>query len=113
MIRSDQATADEDQRVAWGACVVSDQASAAGVTAVPTPITDDGSDLWFAHLYMFSGFEFISGVGALLRGTQYSLDSKAMRKVDVGQDLLTVVEMDASSSGTVIIQASRMLLKLH
>ena len=46
-IISDQTAATEDQLGAIGMAVVSDQAVAVGVTAVPTPITDMGSDLWF------------------------------------------------------------------
>ncbi len=44
--RSDVVTGGEEWGGAVGACVVSDQAVAIGVTAVPTPITDIDSDLW-------------------------------------------------------------------
>ena len=47
MVISDQAAAIEIQAGAIGMAVVSDQSVAVGVTAVPTPITDMGSDLWF------------------------------------------------------------------
>ncbi len=46
---SDQTGAPEDYQVALGAAVVSEQASAIGVTAVPTPFTDVASDLWFYY----------------------------------------------------------------
>ena len=46
---TDQVAADELVLGALGMAVVSDQAVAIGVTAVPTPITDMGSDLWFVH----------------------------------------------------------------
>ena len=49
MLRSDQAAAAERQFGAFGCVVVSDQAEAVGVTAIPTPITDAGSDLWMLH----------------------------------------------------------------
>ena len=49
LLQSDQAVAIEEQTAAFGVAVVSDQAVAVGVTAVPTPITDIGSDLWFVH----------------------------------------------------------------
>ena len=48
-LRSDIAGGSEIQRAAYGIAVVSDQALAVGVTAVPTPITDMGSNLWLLH----------------------------------------------------------------
>jgi len=40
-VRSDQFVATEGYEIAIGMAVVSDQALAIGVTAVPTPFTDD------------------------------------------------------------------------
>ena len=48
-VQSDQVAATEVQTGAMGMAVVSDQASALGVTAVPTPATDAASDLWYLH----------------------------------------------------------------
>ncbi len=48
-LKSDQTAAAEDQAVGLGMAIVSDQAVAIGVTAVPTPDTDGGSDLWFVY----------------------------------------------------------------
>ena len=47
MVESDQSAATELFIGNLGLAVVSDQATAVGVTAVPTPATDRGSDLWF------------------------------------------------------------------
>jgi len=47
-VRPDVFTGGEPYGGAIGFCVVSDQAVAIGVTAVPTPITDMGSDLFYA-----------------------------------------------------------------
>jgi len=113
LLSSDQAIASEIQVAAWGACVVSDQAVAAGVGSVPTPDTDAGSDFWFAHKWMMNKHEFRTGVGAGRIGTSFSLDSKAMRKVDEGEDIITVGEVDTStSSGVSLIAAGRMLIKV-
>ena len=49
---SDQAASQERQMAAMGIAVVSDQAVAVGATAVPTPITEAGSHLWFLHQYI-------------------------------------------------------------
>ncbi len=51
-VSSDQTGAGENYDVGYGSCVVSDQAAAIGITAVPTPFTDLGSDLWFLHQIM-------------------------------------------------------------
>ena len=62
-IRPDQIAADENFDAALGFAVVSDQASAIGVTAVPTPFTDMGSDLFFVHQMLMARFEFLSSIG--------------------------------------------------
>ena len=46
-VRSDQVAAVEDPFGAVGFTVVSDKAIATGVTALPDPITQEGSDAWF------------------------------------------------------------------
>ncbi len=48
-IRTDQVAATEDQAASFGYAIVSDQAVAIGVTAVPTPVTDRSSDAWFVY----------------------------------------------------------------
>ena len=109
-IRSDQSAAVESQLAAWGKCVVSEQAVAIGVTAVPTPATDNAFDLWF-------GYEILQNLGDIAAGpqdivTRY-VDSRAMRKVQEGEDLITVIETTAISSGCTITTFDRILLKLH
>ena len=113
-IESDQIGADETQFGAVGVAVVSDQANAVGVTAVPTPITDMGSDLWFVHQMTYASFGFVTGIGfdpQML--SQYEIDSKAMRKVDIGQDLVVVAELTGGSGGFTIIVGGRMLVKVN
>ncbi len=114
-IESDQTGADEIQIGAFGAAVVSDQASAVGITAVPTPITDIGSDLWFLHQMLFASYTFISGVGIEAQMmTSYVVDSKAMRKVDIGQDIGFIAENDTGlGQGFTITIGGRMLIKVN
>ncbi len=110
---SDQAAAIENQAGALGTCVVSDQASDIGITAVPTPITDMGSDLWYQH-NVFYGDE--SNLTDRTRGeSRMTVDSKAMRKVDIGQDISGVVELDTvgSTGGAIIRVVGRMLVKVN
>ena len=111
---SDQIVASENYGGALGMAVVSDQAVAVGVTAVPTPITDMGSDLWFLHQLFFASvhIEEATGNGSFLRSTNIEIDSKAMRKVDIGQDLVIVGEL-ALSSGFKLTVGGRMLVKVN
>ena len=114
MVTSDQVIASEDQGGALGMAVVSDQATAIGVSAVPTPITDMGSDLWFVHQQYHTAFTLVSGVGFDGRSGQVvDIDSKAMRKVDIGQDVVIVAESDTPSSGYDFTVGGRMLIKVN
>jgi len=113
-IRTDQLAATENQVGAFGMAVVSDQALAVGVTAVPTPVTDAGSDLWFVHQWMQSSFLFGSSVAFLSPGDrQYTIDSRGKRKVDEGQDIVVVSEMSSTFDGQVQTMAGRLLILLH
>ena len=113
-LTSDQTAATEGYSCGYGACVVSDQASAIGITAVPTPVTDSGSDLFLVFETLHAQFTFISGVGTMLDGVpNHPIDSKAMRKVEDGQDLIEVVESSGISSGLNLKSFSRSLIKLH
>ena len=81
-----------------------------GVTAVPTPSADSGSDLWFAHEYFAQSG---SAVNSGRAGWNYVLDSKAMRRVDQGQDIVVVAEITPISDGMIITVGGRMLIKLN
>jgi len=111
---SDQVAAAEVQNGAVGMCVVSDQAAAVGVSAVPTPITDAGSDLWFLHQWTLNTFAFATAVGFDERGGRlWSIDSKAMRKVNDDEDVVLVGESEATGDGFIFTTAGRILIKEH
>ena len=114
-IRSDQGAASESFDAAIGFSVVSDQALAIGVTAVPTPFTDQGSDMFFAYEALMGRFLFISGIGVdpggLMPWIHY--DSKAMRKVNDSQDIAFTLENSGVSAGVAVHHTGRMLVKLH
>jgi len=113
---SDQVVADEVWHLAFGACVVSDQAVAIGATAVPTPDTDRDSDLWFLFEEQVGFFEFATAIGFQERVEEntHRFDSRAMRKVEEGQDLIFVKENGAmGSDGLNCRSAGRVLIKLH
>jgi len=108
---SDQEAASELQLAAYGTCVVTEQAAAIGVTAVPTPTTDLDSDAWFVHQVLLSAH----GAGTVdsQRGTRYQVDSKAMRKVEDGFNLIDVLEVVSAQPGVTVSSGGRFLVKLH
>ncbi len=109
---TDQEAADETPLGAYGQCVVSEQASAIGVSAIPTPVTDSSSDAWFMYEALMDNYQFRSGVGANSIGEQFRIDSKAMRKVEDGFDIVTVLE-NAATDGLRALTFTRTLVKLH
>ncbi len=115
-IVSDQSIASEVQIGAVGMAVVSDQAEAIGITAVPTPITDMASDLWFVHQLLFNEFTFLDATGFQDQSMrQYAIDSKAMRKVQDGEDVILSAESSSSAGtgGFTLAIGGRILVKLH
>ncbi len=111
-VRSDQTAATEQQMVGLGSAVVSSQASAIGVTAVPTPMTDLGSDLWYMIELWASTFVVNSAIGTEVYQSK-AYDSRAMRKVEEGQDLVFVLENSSVTLGTTVLHVARSLIKLH
>ena len=112
-IISDQQAASELQGAAYGSAVVSDQAVAIGVTAIPTPFTDISSDLWFLYQAMWNSFAFGDATGFANEGTRYPYDSRAMRKVEEGEDVVGVIETSGITNGVTVFNWGRMLIKLH
>jgi len=110
---SDQIANGENQVVSYGVAVVSEQAVAIGVTAIPTPVTDLGSDLWFVLEHLVNRWEVVSAVGVESPIQTGGIDSKAMRKVEEGEDVVIVMETAAISAGAVMKQVGRFLVKLH
>jgi len=111
---SDQIVASEVQLAGIGLAVVSDQASGIGISAVPTPVTDLGSDLWFVHQVLFGSFLFGDATGFQEPvGTFASIDSKAMRKVNDAEDVVIVAESSAIGQGLTITSGGRLLIKEH
>ena len=112
MIRNDQTAATELQQAALAMAVVSDVSVSIGISAVPTGFADIGSDLFFVYEQQAQEFVVNSAVGTeVYTGVQY--DSKAMRKVEDGQDLAVTLEASAISAGVNVLHSGRMLIKLH
>ena len=112
-VMPDQETTDEDAFGAFGMAVVTDEAAAIGVTAVPAPSSVSDSDQWFLWLPWFTNLRFQSGVGVEPNIAQrFDFDSKAMRKVHDGSTAIVVIEND-TSVGLDFALLFRMLIKLH
>ena len=112
-VQSDQSAASEQYIGSVGAAVISDQAVAVGVTAVPTPATDLASDLWFMHEVIIGDFLFGDGTGFQEQPQSRAVDSKAMRRVEEGQDVGIITEAGLGGSGVIVSFVGRMLIKLH
>ncbi len=110
-VRSDQSGATESFIGDLAMSVVTNQATLVGVTAVPTPLTDKGSDMFFVYEQVISRFQQGDATGQMLNMTSIQYDSKAMRRVNDDQDLAVVVENELN--GCVIVHSGRMLIKLH
>ena len=99
---SDQSIALEEFSGALGVLVASDQAVAVGVGSLPTPYTDQDSDLWMLHQY----FQYRTEVDAAGNDIQHGFnifpfDSKAMRKMETGQTLCFIVENGSATAGMI------------
>ncbi len=112
-VKSDQEVATEVPFGAMGMAVVSDQAVAIGITAVPTPITDESSDLFFMWTPFVSDISVSSAIGIIKGGSLFEFDSKAMRKVEEGEDLAITLENASATAGLQFITKFRILLKMH
>ncbi len=114
-IRSDQVAASETYDCALGVAVTSDQAGAVGITAIPTPITDAGSDLFFVYQYLAGHIEQLSAVGVEpgMMNPWMEYDSKAMRRVNEDETFAFVLESSALGIGQTIVHFARVLVKLH
>jgi len=112
-VESDQVGGSENFQVGYGQIVVTDVASAAGVGSVPTPEAESSSD-WQTYVWLMGTFTLVSAAGFDAHaGFGREFDSKAMRKVDLGDDLVEVVEAATTSSGFNVKVFNRSLVKLH
>jgi len=108
-LRSDQAAAIEFQNMAIGMAVVSEEAATAGVGSIPTPVTEAGSDLWFLHGNQWGDESNLTD--RTRSSTRGLIESKAMRRVEDGQTIVSVVELGILS-GCVLSTVGRFLIKV-
>ena len=111
-VQSDQIVDSQETPFgAAGLAVVSTKASTAGGTSIPLPVTDEGSELWFAYQFWAAG----ASIGANGNNPIYvfPFDSRAMRKVNEGEDIVSVFENGSAADGCGYLLKYRMLIKLH
>ncbi len=111
---SDQTANTENSWCSYGHIVVKETATAVGITAIPTPITEITAEF---HVYeqISAGLKVVSAASTFEAGFQKEFDSKAMRKVDLNDDIAVVIEAPASgiSEGMTLTDGGRVLVKLH
>ena len=111
---SDQITVSETPFGSYGEIIVEDNASAIGVTAVPDPssISGDPDADWHVWQACHHAVKEASAVGFTWGGgSQYVVDSKAMRKVGANQDLISVFASE--NVGADLNVQGRILIQLH
>ncbi len=111
-VLSDQAAVTESPFGAIGAMIISDQASAVGITAIPDPVANSDAP-WFLWEPWSLQFNFLSSVGFDANaGYSRMIDSKSMRKVNDNEDL-AIVATNSVAEGAIVRFIGRMLIKLH
>ena len=112
-IINDQQAATRNVHGAFGIAIVEEPAATIGVTAVPSPISDIGSDAWFVWLPFELTNQFASAIGFNTPAqSNFMIESKAMRKLSIEQRLVFVVENEAVAGGLNYHFSLRMLSKL-
>ncbi len=97
-IRSDQVAADESQNGAIGMIVVSDTAAAAGVTSLPSPMSNIDSDGWLLHVPYLQHLNAGDDTGLVPNfSTQYHFDTKAKRIIQDGYAIAMIIQNDSAT----------------
>jgi len=113
---SDQVASSEFTQAVLGMQVVTEAAATAGIASIPTPITEVNAD-FFVYKPMFSQILFATGVGfqeSVGDAAMYVVDSKAMRKVGIDDDVAQTLEVrQGATLGVDIAIEGRFLIKLH
>jgi len=98
---------------AFGVGLVSAEAAAIGITAIPHPFRDADAGLWMVHQTWAESFqtEGASPATQFLASWSFEIDSKAMRKVEPNTQMVFVAE---SQSGAIFFaETVRILQLLH
>ena len=95
--------------------LVSDDALAVGITAIPSPVTDIDDDGWMLMVPFASAMVFSDATGInFQRGAWFPFDSKAKRIVPgEGRTLAIVAENASATLGLEIIFSMRVLAQVR
>ena len=110
---STDAASDESMTGAFGVGLVSAEALAVGITAIPEPFTDADWGGWMVWQSFAVRYEApASGdFGALRASWSWQIDLKAMRKVEPNSAMVFVVESEGGAFA--FAEQVRLLLMLH
>ncbi len=112
-INTDQKSAQEAPFGAIGAMVVNGEAFDAGIASIPTPWTESFDDRWYWHQYWSTQFDVTSSTGMYSNADVHDIDNKAMRKVEVGDVIVWVIQNQNSTQAAAFQFNVRTLVKLH
>jgi len=112
-IRANVFTADANPVGAFGVGVVSEEAAAIGITAIPLPFSDADWGGWMVWQSWCEAFqtEGASPATQFLASWSFDIDSKAMRKVEPNTRLVFVAE--SQSEAVLVCETVRVLQMLH
>jgi len=118
LVLLESATAADDGFVgAVGIGIVTTAAFTAGVTAVPTPITEEDWEGWMWHQYIsIQAFSATANdiASSLASAQRFEIDSKAMRKQNADETLFGAIELTLNGTAVATFNArTRVLDKLH
>ncbi len=110
-VSSDQDAADELQIGCVGMFVANDNAIATGIGALLQPAADEDDEAWFLWSPFAQELRFQSGTGLNPNfATTYVIDSKAQRKVQLGQSAVLVVENTHATFGFNVMASFSLLV---
>ncbi len=112
-IKSDSLVGTEAFNGAFGIAVVNGEAFDAGVGSIPTPYTESFDDRWLYHEYIAGGTVVTTG-GDVATSDPFTsqLDGKAMRKVNIGDVVVVVIENGSPTLGFNFLFNLRLGVKL-
>ncbi len=113
-VHSDQSAANEMPFGALSMQVTSEPARVAGAASLLAPIIDEAADQFFVYQF-FAGGNSGPSTGALFGQpwSQFTFDSKAMRKIDDGQAIVIMMENASAAHQCEFVLKFRILFKKH
>ena len=112
LVTTDQQVTSEAQIGAYGICVVNGEAFDAGVGSISTPWSEAFDDRWLYHTYFAAAMRVGgSSVEANINNYSKEIDGKAMRKVNLGDVVVSVME-NAGGAGLNFFENFRVGIKL-